>query len=184
MKNGIRSAWQSGRSPSQNSIDEASAASPIIRLLSNPVVARLKCAVSGSGHPCHAHRPSVRDKDEALATPPRSCLPESVLVSSLLVSKIGSPAARGNPAPVTVFSHCLVRASLCAGVHPLGMFITIWRVYLTKVSSQIICQLAFCQSTALHAEMNGTYRQAQTTKNTIKHLNSGVRTVVLLVWHF
>lgn len=69
MKNGIRSAWQSGRSPSQNSIDEASAASPSIRQLKNPGVARLKCVLLSSGYPCYVHSSSVRDKDEVRATP-------------------------------------------------------------------------------------------------------------------
>lgn len=115
MKNGIRSAWQSGRSPSQNSIDEASAASPIIRQLKNPGVARLKCVVLGLGYPCYVHSSSVRDKDEARATPQvrsaycwryvsslcRALL--LVVVSSVLENTFGNAPTRGNTAPAPRF---------------------------------------------------------------------------------
>lgn len=54
-QDGIEMAGQSGRSPSPYSTDEAFGASNTIRQRDNPVAARLKCVVDGTGYPC---RPS------------------------------------------------------------------------------------------------------------------------------
>lgn len=59
-QDGIEMASQSGRSPSPHSTDEAFGASNIIRQMDNPVAARLKCVVGGTGYPCRPSRVSHR----------------------------------------------------------------------------------------------------------------------------
>lgn len=59
-QDGIEMASQSGRSPSPYSTDEAFGASNIIRQMVNPVAARLKCVVGGTGYPCRPSRVSHR----------------------------------------------------------------------------------------------------------------------------
>lgn len=59
-QDGIEMASQSGRSPSPYSTDEAFGASNIIRQMDNPVAARLKCVLGGTGYPCRPSRVSHR----------------------------------------------------------------------------------------------------------------------------
>lgn len=59
-QDGIEMASQSGRSPSPYSTDEAFGASNIIRQMDNPVAARLKCVVGGTGYPCRPSKVSHR----------------------------------------------------------------------------------------------------------------------------